>query len=48
MLWEILEEKKKNPVLVKVVALRIRDTLAKALCIRAIKPIGLSFSQEVM
>lgn len=40
--------RRKIHVLVKVVALGIRDMLAKAFCIRAVKPIGLGFSQEVV
>lgn len=40
--------KRKIAVQVKVVALGIRDTLAKASCIRAVKSTELCFCQEVV
>lgn len=40
--------RRKKSVLVKVLALGIRDMLAKVICIRTVKLIGLGFSQEVM
>lgn len=40
--------RRQNPVLVKVFALEIRDMLAKAMCIGAVKQIGLGFNQEVV
>lgn len=46
MAWEILEGKKTD--LVMVDSLGIRDILAKAKCIRQVKPAGLGFSQEVV